>query len=187
MVICMITEMFLKCKYFPFEGDFLYWGFETLDNISLKKGNKDISYAAQVTGKVKTLFYVKSHFSSVTMFRLFRITSHRHSSLRREGNVLTRVCPSIHQSVCPWGVPISHNALQHYPEFHGADTWGVPSQVQLGGVPCQVRMVGGTQIGYPPSQVRMGSTLPGGYPGREPPSRVPPRPGQGVPCRGVPR
>ena len=32
-------------------------------------------------------------------------------------------------------VHISHNALQHYPEFHGADTWGVPGQVQLGGVP----------------------------------------------------
>ena len=50
------------------------------------------------------------------------------------------------------GVPISHNALQHYPEFHGADTWGgggVPSQVQVGG----------------------------GYPARS---------GQGVPCRGIP-
>ena len=30
------------------------------------------------------------------------------------------------QSVHTWGggVPISHNALQHYPECHGADTWG---------------------------------------------------------------
>ena len=41
--------------------------------------------------------------------------------VRREGNVLTRVCPSICLST--GGVPISHNALQHYPECHGADTW----------------------------------------------------------------
>ena len=59
-----------------------------------------------------------------------------------------------------WGVPISHNALQHYPEFHGADTWG------------------GTRPG-----LARGGTLPGvpcqgvpcwGYPAR------------GVPCWGVP-
>ena len=78
----------------------------------------------------------------------------------------------------PRGVPISYNALQHYPEFHGADTWGVPCQVQPGGVPCQVQpggypargypaggypargtLPGGTQVGYPPSQVRIGGTL----------------------------
>ena len=48
--------------------------------------------------------------------------------VRREGNVLTRVCPS----VCPQGgVPISHNALQHYPECHGAAGGGHPG----GGVP----------------------------------------------------
>ena len=64
--------------------------------------------------------------------------------VRREGNVLTRVCPSVcpqggavpishdalqHYPECHGadkGVPISHNALQHYPEFHGADTGGVP-------------------------------------------------------------
>ena len=121
---------------------------------------------------------------------------------------------SFHQSVCPrgggggypypimlcnisqnamgqtpgGGVPISHNALQHFPECHGADTWGgVPCQVQPGGysarssrgVPCwggypargyppgQVRTrgypaLGGTQVGYPPGQVRRGGTLPGG-------------------------
>ena len=99
----------------------------------------------------------------------------------------------------PWGrhwgggVPISHNALQHYPECHGADTRGYPYPIMLcnitqnamghtpGGVPCQVRK-GGTQVGYPPSagypppQARMGGTqvryLPlGGYP---------PGPGWGV-------
>ena len=90
----------------------------------------------------------------------------------------------------PGGVPISHNALQHYPEFHGADTWGVPCR----GVPCQgvypargypawgVPCLGGypargTQVGYPQGQD--GGTLLGGFPGR-----VPPRPGRGVPCWG---
>ena len=45
----------------------------------------------------------------------------------------------------PRGVPISHNALQHYPEFDGADTWGVPCQ-------------GGTLL--------RGGTLPRSYPAR---------------------
>ena len=52
--------------------------------------------------------------------------------VRREGNVLTCVCPSIHPSVCPRG---------------GGD----PGQVQTGGYPSQV-LTGG---GYP-SQVQMG-------------------------------
>ena len=68
--------------------------------------------------------------------------------VRREGNVLTRVCLSIHG-----GVPISYNALQHYPECHGA-AGRVPCQVQpegeypggggvpWWGVPCQ----GGTLV-----------------------------------------
>ena len=77
----------------------------------------------------------------------------------------------------PGGVPISHNALQHYPEFHGADTWGgtlsgpagggatLPGQDR--GIPCWgVPYQGGTQVGHPPGQVRMGGTLPGGYPAR---------------------
>ena len=75
----------------------------------------------------------------------------------------------------PWdsggggAVPISHNALQHFPECHGA----------VGGVPCQVQLGGGTLPGpaggrypgrgggYPgqggyPGKVRMGGgTLPG--------------------------
>ena len=57
--------------------------------------------------------------------------------VRREGNVLTRVCSSIHPSIClstEGGVPISHNALQHFPECHGADTWGgYPARSSRGG------------------------------------------------------
>ena len=62
----------------------------------------------------------------------------------------------------PWGrhlgggVPISHNALQDYPEFHGADTWGYPARSSRGGT------------------LQGRGTLPGGYPA------------QGVPCWGVP-
>ena len=103
--------------------------------------------------------------------------------VRREGNVLTRVCPSIHLSV-HGGVPISHNALQHFPECHGADTGGreggtlpgpagggYPARSSqggypAGGVPCRGEYpAGGSTL--------LGGTLPGGYPAR------------GVPCRGV--
>ena len=63
------------------------------------------------------------------------------------------------------GVPISHDAFQHYPECHGVDTGGVPSQVQLG---C-------TQLGGP---------LPGRYPARGYPAGGVPY--QGVPCWEVP-
>ena len=91
----------------------------------------------------------------------------------------------------PWGrhwggVPVSHNALQHYPECHGAFTGGTlpgqdggyparsgrgeyPVRVPPSRVPPpgQVRM-GDTQAGYPPSQVRTGGTQVGyplaGYP-----------------------
>ena len=42
--------------------------------------------------------------------------------VRREGNTFTLL-------VCPQGgVPVSHNALQHFPECHGA-AGGVPYQV----------------------------------------------------------
>ena len=80
----------------------------------------------------------------------------------REGNVLTRVCPSesIHLSVHRGGVPISHNALQHFPECHEAGG-GVPRS----GYPPQNR--GGTEVRVPP---------PGG--GTE--VRVPPRGGTEV-------
>ena len=97
--------------------------------------------------------------------------------VRREGNVLSRVCLSVTGGEYPYpimlcniiqnamgqtlgeGVPISHNALQHYPEFHGADTWGGTLPGPAWGVPCQ---------GYPPGQVRMGGGVPcqGGYPVR---------------------
>ena len=82
----------------------------------------------------------------------------------REGNVLTSVCPSIHPSVCPQrGVPISHNALQHFPECHEA-AGGVP------GPPPPPR--GGTRVRYPPP--------PGGVPGPPPPGV----PGSGTPPGG---
>ena len=109
--------------------------------------------------------------------------------VRREGNVLTRVCLSVHRggthpiifffaarirrmgkvmfSVCSHlgGVPISHNALQHFPECHGADTGGVPCQVQPeGGVPCRGgTLPGGGYPGQVPPPARSGQ---GGYPGR---------------------
>ena len=61
--------------------------------------------------------------------------------VQREGNVLTRVCLSVHSP--QGGVPIPHNALQHFPECHGADTGG--------GVPCQGgTLPGGTQAGGVP-------------------------------------
>ena len=109
------------------------------------------------------------------------------------------------------GVPISHNALQHFPECHGA-AGGVPCQVQpggvlwlggrgctlaggvpwLGGYPGQVpppaRSVGGypsqggTQVRYPPAR-SVGGGVP--WPGLVPRSGTPPRPGQwgGYPVR----
>ena len=99
----------------------------------------------------------------------------------------------------PGGVPISHNALQHYPEFHATDTGvggyharssgGVPH----GGYPAGGTLLGGTLLGYPgrvpPGQVRMGGTLPG-----YPPQGTPTQPGQGggtllggwYPGRGTP-
>ena len=112
-----------------------------------------------------------------------------------EGNVFSLSTPG--------GVPISHNALQHFPECHGAGG-GVPCQVQPGGgVPCQVQLggypgwgdtlVGGTLAG--------GVPWPGGYPGQGeypgqqgtqlgcPPSQVRMEgyPAGGVPWPGVPR
>ena len=94
--------------------------------------------------------------------------------VRREGNVFTRVCPSIHQSVCP------HRG-------------GYPSQVQPGGYPCQ----GVPHLRYPPSDLAGGYPLPGGTPTRVPPSdlaRGVPHLGYspsdltrgGTPCQGVP-
>ena len=63
----------------------------------------------------------------------------------------------------PWGshqggVPISHNALQHFPECHGAATGGVPCQVQPGGYPGRgVPCPGGVpRSGNPPPPARSG-------------------------------
>ena len=71
------------------------------------------------------------------------------------------VCLSVHR-----GVPVSHNALQHFPECHGA-AGGVPCQVQLGGVPCQVQLGRGGTLPGPaggvPCQVQLGGVpWPGG-------------------------
>ena len=121
---------------------------------------------------------------------------------------------SVLPSIClsTGGVPISHNALKHFPECYGADTGGggYPYPIMLcnisqnamgqtlGGYPYPIMLCnitqnsmgqtprGGTQpgpAGGVPCQVRTGGTLLGVYPSRVPPSRVPPGPGQD---RGVP-
>ena len=86
--------------------------------------------------------------------------------VRWEGNSFTLfVSPHL------GGVPISHNALQHYPECHGADTWrGYPYAIML----CNISQnsTGQTPRGVP-SQVQLME----GYPARS---------GWGVPCWGVP-
>ena len=104
--------------------------------------------------------------------------------VRREGNVLTRICPSINLSVHR-GVPISHSALQHFPESHGADTGGrYPARSSWGGwYPAGVggTLPGGTLLGG--SLLGGGGTLPGGtLPGGYPVGGTLP----GVPCWGVP-
>ena len=103
--------------------------------------------------------------------------------VRREGNSFTL---SVHTWRGGGGVPISHNALQHFPECHGADTGGggtLPGPAGGGGT-----LLGGTHTGgYPARGTHTGGgTLPGGCPARGVPcqggyqSRVPPaRSGQG--------
>ena len=97
-----------------------------------------------------------------------------------------------HASVHPWfclstgGVPISHNALQHFPECHEA-AGRVPGPPQ-GGYPGQVPPWGGTWSGTPGGGGVPGSgTPPGGVPSQVPPGgylgQVPPR---GVPKSGTP-
>ena len=84
-----------------------------------------------------------------------------------EGNVFSLSTP------LGGGVPISHNALQHFPECHGAAEGGYPSRSsrgggyparssQGGGVPCQ-----GVPWGVP----CQGGTLAGGYPAGGYPAR----------------
>ena len=93
--------------------------------------------------------------------------------VRREGNVLTRVCPSICLST-GGGVPISHNALQHFPECHAADTGGGYPARSSWGVPCSgVTLPGPARGSTLPGPAR-GSTLPGPARGTLP---------GGVPCQ----
>ena len=71
----------------------------------------------------------------------------------------------------PGGIPIFHNALQHFPECHGADTYGgVPARSGQGGVPCW-----GDPGRVPPWQGTPQPGQDGGYPDRLPPRQVPPK------------
>ena len=81
--------------------------------------------------------------------------------VRREGNSFTLFVSS---HPVGGGVPISHNALQHFPECHGAAGGGYPAMGQPGG-------------GYPARSSRGGTLAGGGYPGWGVPW---PR---GVPCQ----
>ena len=95
---------------------------------------------------------------------------------------------SVLPSIClsTGGVPISHNALQHFPECHGADTGGgYPARGggTLPGPACQ----GGCTLPGPAG----GGTLPGPAGGRggvpcqvQPWGGTLPGPARGVPCWG---
>ena len=123
----------------------------------------------------------------------------------REGNVLTRVCPSINLSVHRGGgypypimlCNISQNAMRQrwggypdpgYPPGSGTPPGGYPGQVPPGGYPGQVPPPGGVpRSGTPQGGTRV-RYPPGGYPGQVPPpggylGQVPP---QGVPRSGTP-
>ena len=123
--------------------------------------------------------------------------------IRRMGKVMFSVCPHLggvpishnalqHFPECheaaSGGVPISHNALQHFPECHEAATReGVPARSSRGGVPCQggYPTGGGTQVRYPP----WGGTLLGRVPrSGTPPGGILPGgyPGHGTPPGGYP-
>ena len=94
---------------------------------------------------------------------------------------------SVHPSIClsTGGVPISHNALQHFPECHEAVVGGYPAppggtwvRYPPGGYPGQVPPWGGTRVRYPPGGVPGSGTPPGGSRVRYPPGGVP---GSGTP------
>ena len=88
---------------------------------------KYITYKSASVLTTSIVALLKQHFHSCLVTARVRST--------REGNVLTSVCPSIHPSVCPQGgVPISHNALQHFPECHEA-AGGARSGPPPGGYP----------------------------------------------------
>ena len=90
--------------------------------------------------------------------------------VRREGNSFTLFV----SSHLGGGVPVSHNALQHFPECHGA-AGGYPARSSWGGGTLPGPAGGGVPWlgGYPGWGVTwLGGTLaggvfwPGGYPGR---------------------
>ena len=144
----------------------------------------------------------------LTNKNIYLITARVHST--REGNVLTRVCPSTNLSVHGGGYPypimlcnISQNAMR---QRRGVTRSGTPP----GGVPGSGTPPGGTRSGIPPWGRGGGRYLPwgvrypspgggtrvryppGGVPGGTPPGgflgQVPPRgvPGSGTPPGGVP-
>ena len=77
--------------------------------------------------------------------------------VRREGNVFTRVCPSIHQSVCPHlgrgGTPAQGGTPPRVSPVRPGWGWGVPPQSDL---------AGGTPAGGYPTSGPPLSDLPGG-------------------------
>ena len=99
--------------------------------------------------------------------------------VRQEGNVLTRVCPSICLSTGGYPYPIMLcNITQN---SMGQTPGGVSCQVQPGEVPCQVQ-AGGTLLGGYPARgyPAGGDPARGAYPGWGVTLPV------GVPCQGVP-
>ena len=108
----------------------------------------------------------------------------------REGNVLTRVCVSVHTCGGGGGVPHLRSGGRVVP--HSRSGGGYPSQVWLGGYP-----IPGLGGGYPVPGLGLGGTpsqvWPGGYPisgwgtqgtpypDLEYPGYPPPRPGMGYP------
>ena len=85
--------------------------------------------------------------------------------VRREGNSFTLfVCPHL------GGVPISHNALQHFPKCHEAAGGGTRSGTPPGGSGYPPR--GGTQSGTPPGGRGVRVPPLGGVPGQVPPPGV---------------
>ena len=107
---------------------------------------------------------------------IFKLANYRPHPKDGEGNVFSLFTPG--------GVPISHNALQHFRECHGAargrDTLpgpagGVPCQVQPGGYPAG----GGTLLGVPCQGGTLWGYPGGGYPGGGYPGRETPQPGRG--------
>ena len=76
-----------------------------------------------------------------------------------QASVHPSIHPSMILSVHRGGVPISHNALQHFPECHGAATGGG----YPGGVPWQGQYPGGYPArGYPVGGILLGGNLLGG-------------------------